>query len=159
MYGKERNFRGSKSPYDLSTREFQVTMKNSDFNIFYFLLEDILDYHYIKNDKPFIGDFTLIILDNQRREQLRVVLKEILLTGMSDIRFANQEKEVDEQQITLSFLYNFKDIEYIPKWGEGSPEGEIYDEYSNILLRNDTSVPKTPPNDTGDGSDDYIIGH
>lgn len=158
MYGKERNFRGSKSPYDLSTREFQVTMKNSDFNIFYFILEDILDYHYIKNGKPFIGNFTIIILDNQRREQLRIVLREMLFTGMSDIRLANQDKEVEEQQITISFIYNFKDIEYIPKWGEATSSGEIYDEYSNVLLRNDDSVPKTPPNDTGDSGDDIIIG-
>jgi hypothetical protein len=45
-----------------------------------------------------------------------------------------QEKEVEEQQITLSFMYNYKDIEYIPKWNEGTVVGETYDEYSNILL-------------------------
>jgi hypothetical protein len=160
MYGKDRNFRGSKSPYDLSSREFNVTMRNTDFNIFYFLMEDIIDNHYIKNGVPFIDDFTLIILDNQRREHLRVYLKEILFTGLSDLKLSNNEKEVDEQLMTLSFTYNYKDIEYIPKWNDGTPVGEIYDEYSNILLKNDDSVPTTPPTEgMDDGDDDTIIGH
>lgn len=159
MYGKDRNYRSSKSPYDISSREFQVNIRNTDFNIFYFIMEDIILYHYIKNGKPFIGDFTVIILDNQRREQLKVVINEILFTGMSNIKLSNHEKDVDEQTITLSFTYNYKNIEYIPKWDNGSVSGEIYDEYSNIILKNDDSVSKTPPNNTKDNEDDFIIGH
>ncbi len=140
IYAKERNFRSSKSPYDLSSREFNLTLRNTDFNIFYFLLKDIMYYHYIKNDKPFIDDFTVTILDNQRREHLKIYLKEVLFLNISDIKLANQEKEVEEQQVVLSFLYNFEDIEYIPKWSIGSPSGEILDEYSNILLKNDDSI-------------------
>ncbi len=158
FYGKDRNFRGSKSPYDISSREFNVVMRNTDFNIFYFLIEDIITYHYTINAKPFIDDFKIIVLDNQRRETLRVELKEILFTGMSDIKFSHNEKDVNEQTITLSFMYNFKDIEYIPKWSNGSVSGDIYDEYSNVILRNDDSVSKTPPNPTMDSDDDFIIG-
>lgn len=158
MYGKEMNFRGSKSPYDITSREFSINLKNTDFNIFYFILEDILYYHYIKNNVPFIVDFTIIVLDNYRREILKIVLKQILLTGLSDIKFAYQDKSVEEIPITLSFLYNYKDIEYIPRWDNGSITGELIDDYSNTILRNDDSVPKTPPSDTKDSDDDFIIG-
>ncbi len=140
MYGKERNMRSAKSPYDLSSREFTITLRNTDFHIFYYILKDILYYHYSKNGKPFIDDFTVTIVDNQRREHLKVYLKEVLFLNISDLRLANQEKNVDEQEVVLSFLYNFEDIEYIPKWNSGSPVGEILDEYSSVLLRNDDSI-------------------
>jgi len=158
LYGKETNYRSSKSPYDISSRELQVIMRNTDYNIFYYILEDIITYHYLKNNKPFIPDFTVIILDVNRREQLKVVFKELLFIGLSDIKFSHEDKEVAEHPITLSFKYNIKDTEYIPKWDSGTVSGEVYDEYSTVLLRNDDSVPRTPPNETLDSDDDVIIG-
>ena len=158
IYGKERNFRSGVSPYDISSREFNITMKNSDFNLFYFLLKDILYYHFIKNNQPFIGDFTISVIDFERREFMKIYLKEILFLGLSDIRFANNEKDVKEQEIELSFKYNYEDIEFMAEYSEIPTTGDLLDSYSNIILAHDTSVPTSPPNTTNDEDENMIIG-
>lgn len=159
FYGKERDFRTSKSPYDLSSREFTITMRNTDYNIFYFIIYDLFLFHYIKNGQTFIGDFTITVLDVERREQFKIFIKEIILTNLTEIKFSNQEKEVDEQTFTLTFKYNFLDIEYIPTFDTNNTDGSIIDQYSNTILRYDNSVPKTPPDDIIDGDGGFIIGH
>ena len=156
FYGKARNFRSSLSPYDLSSREFNVNLRNTDHNIFYFLLEDVIYNHYIINGVPFFDNFTLSILDNLRREILKITLSEILITGFSEIKLSNSEKEVDEQIINLSFIYNYKNIEYMMKYDENLNSGEIYDEYSTTIIKNDDRIPTTPPNNLLDQNGDII---
>jgi hypothetical protein len=157
FYSKEINYRGSKSPYDLSSREFSVVFKNTDYNIFYYLLKDIVYYHYITNKSPFVGDFTISVLDVQRREQLRIVLSEINITGLSEITFANQEKDVSTEDLTMSFIYNYEDIQYIPTLENYSIQGELFDNYSEQIIK-DNGVSTTFVNPTSDSTDDTIIG-
>ena len=56
LYGKEQNFRGSKNPYDLTNREFEVIVRNTDSNLTYWILVDIFYSHYIKNGAIYIAD-------------------------------------------------------------------------------------------------------
>lgn len=149
MYGKGRNFRSSKSPYDLSTREFNIILKNTDFNIYYFILEDIILNHYGLNGVPFFPEFNITVLDYNRREHLLIRLKEVLITNMSEVVFAYNENETNEQTITLSCIYNYKDIEYLLRYDESNTGGDVYDEYSNVLIRNDNSIPKNIPTEEG----------
>lgn len=158
IYGKEVNYRSGKSPYDLSSREFSITMRNTDFNIFYFLMEDLIYYHFIKNKKPFIDEFDIYIIDNQRRANLKITLKQVLFLDLSDLKLGNQDKDVKEKTLTIKFKYNFKDIEYLLSYGDEYVNGEMLDEYSDIIIPNDDRVPLTPPT-IDDGTDDAIIGH
>lgn len=147
-YGKERDFRGSKSPYDLYNRDLTVTVQSVDFHISYIMMQDILLYHYIKNGKPFLEDFKVTVLDEERREQYRIVFREVVPTGLSDLRLAYPEKSADEQVYTVSFKYNFIDIEYIPRYADGSASGELIEEYSDQIMKNDEFIINNPNPDT-----------
>ena len=158
FYGKKRDFRGSISPYDVYTRDITVSMSSVDFHISYFIMQDILLYHFIKNGKPFLDDFLLIILDEERREQFRIKFNEIIPTGLSDMRLAYNDKGVDEQVYTVSFRYNFVDTEYIPKYALGNPSGEIIENYSDQIMKNDEFIINNPNPDTlSNGTSGLII--
>lgn len=144
FYGKKRDFRGSASPYDTYNRDLTVTLKSVDFHISYIIMQDILLYHYIKNAKPFLEDFTIIILDEERREQFKILVKELVPTGISDLRLSYSDKNVEEKTYTVSFKFNFIDIEYIPHYANEGIDGEILDEYSDRLLKNDEFIIKNP---------------
>lgn len=157
-YGKKRDFRGSISPYDVYTRDLTINMKTVDFHISYFMMQDILLHHFIKNAKPFLDDFMIIILDEERREQFRIKFREVIPTGLSDIRLAYNDKGVDEQAYTVSFRYNFVDIEYIPKYALGSPSGELIENYSDQIMKNDDFIIKNPnPDKISNGTNGFII--
>ncbi len=159
IYGKNRKFRGSKSPYDVYNRQLIVTYRNTDFHFSYFLMQELFHYHFAKNRKPFIGKFTVTILDSQRRELFNVYFDELIFTDLSSLRLGNQEKTHEESVVSLTFAFNYIDIEFIPKYATGAPEGELLDAFSDIILPHDDSISKTPPNENGDGTNGGVMGH
>lgn len=140
MYGKERTYRSSIPPNDVFQREFNVIIGLVDFYVNYFILQDILLYHFMKNRKPFIDWFSILILDEERNEIFKIYLKEIVNTGLSDITLGYDMKQVDEKTVTISFKYNFIDIEYIPKITNTSNDSEIIEKYSDIIIKNDDNI-------------------
>jgi hypothetical protein len=139
MYGKKIEHRGSVSPYDLYARDFNMTIKSVDSNMNYFIFMDCLMYHYIKAGKPYISDFTVIMLDAPTKtETYRIYLKEILTKSFSDLRLSNsQGNEQDEKDVTISFSCNSIDIEFIPAYGTDIGDSELIDNYYDHLNRND----------------------
>lgn len=140
MYGKDRKFRGGGSPYDAYQKDLNITVKNVDFHVSYFILQDVMLYHYINNRKkgsPFIEDFYVIILDEERRELYKLYFQELIPLAQSDFTLAYPNKEDSLQQFNVSFNYNKLDIEWIPRYAEGSTSEEIIEEYYDRLIVND----------------------
>jgi len=151
IYGKERYFRGGTSPYDSYTRELNITMKNVDFYTSYMIVHDAMLNHYIKNGKPYVDDFTIILINDEDRELFRIVFKELLPISQSDFRLGYQIKDENTETYTLNFKFNRVDIEYVPKIDDMTADGEIIEEYYDRLIINDmvNDPTKTYPNNTG----------
>ena len=148
IYGKQRKFRGAQSPYDVYQKELHISMKNVDFNMSYFILQDAMMNHYIKNRKkgsPFIDDFTVTILDEERRELYKLYFKELIPMSMSDFQLAYFDKDEKMTQYTVSFYYNKLDIEWLPHYADSGNDGEIIEEYTDRMIIND---PDNNPADT-----------
>jgi hypothetical protein len=159
LYGKEQNFRGSKNPYDLTNREFEVIMRNTDSNLTYWILVDIFYSHYIKNGTIYIeDDFTISTLDSQRREMFKTYIKNVLFLGLPNLKMANNDKSPTEKTLSLKFMFNYIDTQKMLSFSDNNSNGELIEAFSDVILPNDDSVPKTPPN-ISDGDDDTIIGH
>lgn len=153
IYGKDKNFRGATSPYNLYNRDFNVNVKLADFNQNYFIIQDILLYHYI-NGVPYIDPFVITFLDEERRETFKVYLNEIIPSSLSDLHIGYNLKDINNQTFTVSFNFNDIDIEYIPKevYKTG---GEVIEKYSEIIIPNDTNIDS---NSTIE-DDEFIIGN
>lgn len=112
-YGKKINFRGGTAPYDTFTRDFKIRFKAVDNFMNYFILQDIMMFHYINVDAIFVQPFTISILDKNRDEMFKYVLREITVTGLvgKDLGYEKTDQEFDT--FDLSFVANFIDWEYV----------------------------------------------
>ena len=137
FYGKKRAFRGSISPYDTYTREFTGVMRDVDSITNYWMIQDLYLNHYIKVGKPFLDPFVVTTLDTQDREQFKLYFREVLFKGTSDLVLANERKEGEQKTFTLSFAFNYLDIEYIPRFGQDLADGSLIEPYFDQLKKND----------------------
>lgn len=156
LYGKEINYRASVSPYDVYQRELNINIKNVDFGIMWRIYMDLFLYHYIKNGKPYVGDIYLTTLDEERRELFVDKYSQVLFTNMSEMRYGYQEKNADVQTFSITLKYNYLDIEFKPKYVEGSIGGDLIENYSDIIM-NGSGIPVKPIDN--EDFPDNIIGH
>jgi hypothetical protein len=112
-YGKKITFRGGTAPYDTFSRDFKIRFKAIDNFMNYFILQDIMMYHYININAIFINPFMIEILDKNRDVQFRYVLREVTVTGLvgKDLGYEKTDQEFDS--FDLSFVVNFVDWEYV----------------------------------------------
>jgi hypothetical protein len=148
-YGKEIVYRGSKSPYDVYTRESSVVFKSTERNLFQMIIEDISLYHYT-NNTPHIGDIEICYIDENRTIHAKVVINGVVLTGLDGLTFDNSKKTIETKTFKLPFSFNYIDKEYVLSYANNNISGDIIDEYSAKILPNDDSVPKTLDEPEGD---------
>jgi hypothetical protein len=114
MRGKKRNFKPSKNPQDIvSTRELQITFRSVDAYLNYWLLFDIINKHYIDVENSFLDPFTITSLDIHRDAIYIIKFGEIILRSLSDVNFNYSQQRVTGKEFTLTFSFNFYDIEFL----------------------------------------------
>ena len=114
MRGKERNFKPSKNPQDIiTTRQLQVTMRSVDSDLNYWLLFDILNKHYLDTENQWLDPFTITALDIHRDAIYVIKFYEIIINSLSENMFNYSQQKVQSKDFTLSFNFNFYDIEFL----------------------------------------------
>src|SRR6266403_683113 len=96
------------------------------------VLEDRYKIHLNNFRKPYA---TVI-------EYINSCIKDINLPGMNAPTVEQKEfydKGVDEKDFTLSLSFNYIDMEYMPRYGEGTTDGTKIEDYSNQLKKNDNT--------------------
>jgi len=92
----------------------------------YFILVQILLEYFENNEKRYISDFALSILDEYGDLIYTVIFKEVLLKSISEIRLGYQMYDLSEKPFTITFKYNFIDVRYELGDGEKSSKS-IFD--------------------------------
>ena len=114
MRGKERNFKPSKNPQDITTtRELQVTFRSVDADLNYWLMFDIINKHYLDVENAFLDPFTITCVDIHRDAIYVIKFFEIILRSLSDNNFNYSQQKVNAKEFTLTFNFNFYDIEFL----------------------------------------------
>jgi hypothetical protein len=112
--GKERYFKPSKNVQDITTtHELTVTFRSVDSNLNYMLLLDILSKHYLDTDNAFIDPFTITSVDMHRDAIYIIRFYEIIFKSQSDNTFNYSQQKVNAQEFTITFHFNFYDIEFL----------------------------------------------
>ena len=112
--GKERYFKPSKNIQDITTtHELTVTFRSVDSNLNYMLLLDILSKHYLDTDNAFIDPFTITSVDMHRDAIYIIRFYEIIFKAQSDNTFNYSQQKVTAQEFTITFHFNFYDIEFL----------------------------------------------
>lgn len=114
--GKKRNFKPSVNVQDIiTTRELTVTFRSVDSDLNYWLMFDILSKHYLNVEDQFLSPFTITCVDIHRDAIYVIKFYELILKSISDNTFNYSQQKVNAKEFTLTFNFNFYEIEFILK--------------------------------------------
>lgn len=112
-YGKQRNYKPVTNINDIATtRELVIQFRRVDSDMNYWILYSIFANNYLDVENTFANPFQIIALDIHRDAIYTISFSEIILTNLSEIIFAYNQQTFDEQVFTMTFNYNFIDIEF-----------------------------------------------
>jgi hypothetical protein len=112
--GKERFYKPAKPVQDIiTTRDLTVDFRSVDSDLNYFLMFDIIIKHYTNNDELYVQPFTLTCLDIHRDAIYKIHFYQIILKALSDRTFNYSQQKVSEQTFTMTFSFNFYEIEFL----------------------------------------------
>ena len=114
MRGKERSFKPSKNIQDIiTTHELQVTFRSVDSDLNYWLMFDIISKHYLDTENAWLNPFTITCVDIHRDAIYAIRFYEIILKSLSDNDFNYSQQKVNAKEFTMTFNFNFYDIEFL----------------------------------------------
>ena len=114
MRGKERQFKPAKNVQDITTtHDLTVTFRSVDADLNYWLVFDILNKHYLDVESYWVNPFTITCVDIHRDAMYVIRVYEIILKGLSDNTFNYSQQKVNAKEFTLTFHFNFYDIEFL----------------------------------------------
>jgi hypothetical protein len=114
MRGKERQFKPAKNVQDItSTHDLTVTFRSVDSDLNYWLVFDILTKHYLDVENAWVNPFTITCVDIHRDAIYVIRFYEIILKGLSDNTFNYSQQKVNSKEFTMTFHFNFYDIEFL----------------------------------------------
>ena len=141
--GKERNFKPAKNVQDITTtHELTITFRSVDSDLNYWLLFDMITKHYLDLENSFLNPFTLTCVDIHRDAIYVIRFYEIILKSLSDNTFNYSQQKVTSKDFTMSFNYNFYDIEFL---------------FSKEKILEDITVPTIINNNVI--GDNYLVSH
>lgn len=112
--GKERMLKPAKNIQDIpTTHDLTVTFRSVDSDLNYWLMFDILSKHYLDTDNAFLEPFTIACVDIHRDAIYVIRFYEIILKSLSDNTFNYSQQKVNAKEFTITFHFNFYDIEFL----------------------------------------------
>ncbi len=112
--GKVRNYKSAKNIQDIiTTRELTVTFRSVDSDLNYWLMFDILSKHYLDTEHLFLTPFTITCVDIHRDAIYVIKFYEIIFKSISDNTFNYSQQKVNPKEFTLTFNFNFYEIEFL----------------------------------------------
>lgn len=114
MRGKERQFKPAKNIQDITTtHELTTTFRSVDSDLNYWLMFDIISKHYLDVDNAWVNPFTITCVDIHRDAIYVIRFYEIILKGLSENTFNYSQQKVNAKEFTMTFHFNFYDIEFL----------------------------------------------
>ena len=112
--GKIRAYKPAKNVQDIVTsHEFTVTFRSVDSDLNYWLAYDIFSKHYLDVVNLYINPFLLTAVDIWRDAIYRIKFFEIIAISLSDNTFDYSQQKTNAKEFTITFKFNFIDIEFI----------------------------------------------
>lgn len=112
--GKERQYKPSKNNQDITTtHELTVTFRSVDSDLNYWLMFDLLNKHYLDVENLFLNPFMITCVDIHRDAIYVIRFQEIIMKSLSDNTFNYSQQKVTSKDFTVSFHFNFYNIEFV----------------------------------------------
>ena len=114
MRGKERQFKPAKNVQDIATtHDLTVTFRSVDSDLNYWLMFDLITKHYLDTENSFVKPFTITCVDIHRDAIYTIRFYEIIVKGLQENTFNYSQQKVQAKDFTMTFHFNFYDIEFL----------------------------------------------
>lgn len=114
MRGKKRHLKPATNIQDITTtHELTVTFRSVDSDLNYMLLCDIFAKHYLDVENAFLHPLTVSCLDIHRDVIYVINFWEVIMKSISDNTFNYSFQKVTAKEFTITFHYNFYQIEFL----------------------------------------------
>jgi hypothetical protein len=124
--GKMRAYKPSKNVQDiLASRDIQVVFRSVDSDLNYWICYDIFTKHYLDTDHLFINPFTLTAIDIWRDGIYKIKFFELIAISLSENIFNYSQQKIQSKEFTMTFKFNFTDIEFLLNKSKVLELGEI----------------------------------
>ncbi len=111
--GKEINFKPATNINDImASRELDITFRSVDSDLNYWILFDMFVKHYLDVEQLFVTPFILQAVDIHRDVIYQINFREVILRTQSELRFSYNDQAFNEKTFTVTFSFNFIDIEF-----------------------------------------------
>ena len=111
--GKERMYKPATNVQDIVNHDITITFASVDADINYWIIFDIVTKHYLDVDNLYLNPFTITAVDIHRDGIYTIMFKEIILKSLSDNKFDYSQQKVSSKEFTLTFHFNFYEIEFL----------------------------------------------
>ena len=96
-----------------TTHDLTVTFRSVDSDLNYWLMFDIITKHYLDVENLYLEPFTITCVDIHRDAIYVIRFYEIILKALSDNTFNYSQQKVNAKEFTITFHFNFYDIEFL----------------------------------------------
>jgi hypothetical protein len=111
-YGKKYTYKEAMSIFDKFNPELEISFRSVDSWLNYFMLLQLLAESYLNTKKVHIPLFSIQILDKDGTLVYTILLKELILKKISDIKLSYSAQDLSEETFSFSFQYNWIDIRW-----------------------------------------------
>jgi hypothetical protein len=112
--GKVRAYKPATNVQDIvASHDFTVTFRSVDADLNYWLSYDIITKHYLDVLNLYINPFTITAVDIWRDAIYRIKFREIIAISLGDVTFDYSQQKTNAKEFTITFKFNFVDIEFI----------------------------------------------
>jgi hypothetical protein len=108
-HGKNIKYREAGNVMDKFQGEIDITFRSVDSHLNYFISLQISNNFYLKEEN-FLPEVSIKILDKDGDLIYTVLLKEVIILSLSELRLSYYATDFSEQTFTLNMAYNFIDI-------------------------------------------------
>ena len=111
-HGKNYAYREAGNIADKFQGEIDITFRSVDSHLNYFILLEISNKFYLNDDPNHLDPITINLLDKDGDLIYTIVLRDVLITSLSDLRLSYSATDFSDHDFTLQISYNFIDIEW-----------------------------------------------
>ena len=111
-HGKKIQWREAGNVADKFQGEIDVTYRSVDSHLNYFLLLEICNRFYLQDNPNYMPTLSIKILDKDGDVIYIILLKDVVIASLSELRLAYNATDFSEQTFSLQLAYNYIDIRW-----------------------------------------------
>jgi hypothetical protein len=113
LRGKERMYKPATNVQDIVGHDITINFASVDADINYWIVFDIVTKHYLDVDNLYLNPITITAVDIHRDGIYTIIFKEVILKSLSDNKFDYAQQKVNSKEFTLTFHFNFYEVEFL----------------------------------------------